>query len=232
MAYGPDGKINEPRVYRLNDRTTGRSLPEIEKFLKGLDRGEMQGIDATKELLKARVEQRITEVQGFRDLLRDNRNAERMKQAQQPGYMRSTTGRDIRKALTEVTGLRRPPIPVKRGVDVVGKALGAAGKLAEGLFELIDPVLTPAQKREKEIADARARGRSRGHNRSGPVRRGAREGARTRTVRAGGLPPSPGDNLKGAKAETARASVAGPDMPPSELPRSPSPSPASHASRA
>jgi hypothetical protein len=152
MAYGPDGKISEPRVYRVNDRTTGRSLPEIEKFLKVLDRGQLQGIDATKELLKARVEQRVIEAQGFRDLLRDNRNAERMKRAQQPGYSRSTAGRDIRKVLTEITGVRRPPIPVKRGVDVVGKALGAAGKLAEGLFELIDPVLTPAQKREKEIA--------------------------------------------------------------------------------
>jgi len=162
LAYGRDGRINEPRVYRLNDRTTGRALPEIEKFLKPLDRSQIQGIDATKELLKARVEQRVIEVQGFRDLLRDNRNAERMKRAQQPGYMRSTTGRNLKKVLTEVTGIRHPPIPVKRGVDVVGKALGAAGKLAEGLFELIDPVLTPAQKREKEIAtrmrDAEAAG--------------------------------------------------------------------------
>ena len=107
------------------------------------------------------MEQRIIEVQAFRDLLRDNRNAERMKQAQQPGYTRSTTGRHIRKVLTEVTSLRRPPVPVTTGVDTIGRALGAAGKLAEGLFELIDPVLTPAQKRKKNSPHVCARPRRR-----------------------------------------------------------------------
>jgi hypothetical protein len=143
LAYR-DGKMTEPHVYRLDRRTTGEDRAKIEKYLKPLDRTPLQGVEATKETLKARAEQRIIEVQAFRDMLRDTRNAARMKQAQQPG--REAPTRAAKETASRVIG-RVAKTPAR----AVGGLFGGAAKIADGLFEMIDPVLTPEQKREKEI---------------------------------------------------------------------------------
>ncbi len=145
-----DGKIAEPRVYRLDKFTTGEEPRKVEAFLKPLDRSQLEGIEATQEKIKARVEQRIIEVQAFRDLLRDVKNDERMKQAQAPGRTQPI-GALKRGARSVVTKALAAPRLAEKPVGSAFKLLGAAGKLADGLFDLIDPVLTPALKREKEI---------------------------------------------------------------------------------
>jgi hypothetical protein len=140
-----DGKIEEPRVYRLSHVTTGEERWKIEAFLKPLDRSQLQGLDATKKMLKARAEQRIIDAQLFRDLLTEFKNAERLKRAQQTGREPATGMANVKNAAA--MGLRA----AEKSVSPVFRLLGAAGKFAEGMFELIDPVLTPALKREKEI---------------------------------------------------------------------------------
>jgi hypothetical protein len=73
--------VPESCVYRLGYRTTGESQTTIMKFLAPLDRSQLEGLDATKEMQKARIEQRIIEVRAFRDSLRDKNNAERLRKA-------------------------------------------------------------------------------------------------------------------------------------------------------
>jgi hypothetical protein len=144
LAYR-DGQIEDPRVYRLSKATTGEERWKIEAFLKPLDRSPLQGIDATKELVKARAEQRILEIQGFRDLLSEVKNHERLRKAQEGIRISPVRAGDLRPSLA--SSLR----VAEKSVSPAFKLLGAAGKLADGFFELIDPVLTPALKREKEI---------------------------------------------------------------------------------
>jgi hypothetical protein len=144
LAYR-DGKIAEPRVYRLDKFTTGEERWKVEAFLKPLDRSQFEGIEATQEKIKARVEQRVTEVQAFRDLLRDVRNDERMKKAQAPGRGEPIRAGDAARAVVSALKVG------EKAVAPAFRLLGAAGKLADGLFDLIDPPLTPALKREKEI---------------------------------------------------------------------------------
>jgi hypothetical protein len=118
-----------------------------------LDRSQFEGIEATQDKIKARVEQRITEVQGFRDMLRELKNEERMEKAQQTGR-----ARPVRAGKLAATALKKTVDSVLSAARIADKPaasvfrmFGAAGKLADGLFELIDPPLTPAMKREKEI---------------------------------------------------------------------------------
>jgi len=46
------------RVYRLNERTTGDDRAGVERFLKKLDRTQLQGIEATKQVMYDRAEAR------------------------------------------------------------------------------------------------------------------------------------------------------------------------------
>ena len=132
------------RVYSLNQRTTGEDQARIGRFLKPLDRSQFQGIEATKETLKARVEHRNIEVQSFRDLLRDTKNAERMERAGQANGKAPKMG----------SRGKGQPIKVASsiGIAVVNGALKGAEKIADGLLGMFDPVLTPAQKAEGELA--------------------------------------------------------------------------------
>lgn len=151
LAYR-DGKIAEPRVYKLDKRTTGEERWKVEAFLKPLDRSQLEGIEATQEKLKARAEQRIPDLQAFRDLLREMKNDERMGKAQAPGRGTQMPLWAAKRALnTVVTKTLAASRLGDKPVASAFKLLGAAGKLADGLFDLIDPPLMPALKREKEI---------------------------------------------------------------------------------
>ena len=132
------------RVYKLNQRMTGEEQTRIDKFLKPLDRSQLQGIEATKETLKARVEQRNLEVQAFRDLLRDMNNAERVKRAgETKGKAPKMGGRDKLKPIKVASSI---------GVAAVNGAFKTAEKIADGVLGIFDPVLSPAQKADGEIA--------------------------------------------------------------------------------
>ena len=144
-----DGQLAEPRVYQLNRRTTGEGPRRIATFLKSLDRTELQGIEATKETVKGRAEERIIEVQAFRDLLRDARNTERMKRATNIRADAHTKGDNFpRKSV-----FKSAAVP-SAGISMATGALSLADKLADGLLGMFDPVLTPAQKLEARIAQA------------------------------------------------------------------------------
>jgi hypothetical protein len=124
-------------VYRLNSRTTGDDTKDIAKFLRKLDRSQLQSVGETKQTMHEQGEQRVAELQAFRDLLRDSRAADRLKEAQKPGWQ----GRD---------GKRRidlSPRAINRPVRTAGKAFEGAAKLVEGLFFFLSPAppKTPEQ---------------------------------------------------------------------------------------
>jgi hypothetical protein len=52
-------------TYKLNERTTGEKSPRVEKFLTSLDRAPLQGIEATKQMMHDRAEQREAAAQIF-----------------------------------------------------------------------------------------------------------------------------------------------------------------------
>jgi hypothetical protein len=142
LAYGPDGKLPTPRIYQLNERTTGETPANIEKFMKPLDRSKLPGIDATRETLTARAEQRISEVSAFRENLRDTRNAERLHKSQQIG------GRDGRDApvITKESFFRPAAALARGGGRVAGGLANVTEKILGGLFSIFDPPTTPAQR--------------------------------------------------------------------------------------
>jgi hypothetical protein len=126
------------RVFQLNRRTTGKGQAVIEEFLKPLDRAQLQGIEAIKAMQARRHDARIAEIQGFRDVLREMKSAERMDKAT-----------NIR-VKTRKTGAQR----TVKSIKVAAGAFGAVAQIAEGLIGIFDPELTPAQKIEARIAQA------------------------------------------------------------------------------
>jgi hypothetical protein len=139
-------------IYKLSQRTTGHDRRAVEAFLKPIDRTPLQGIEATRETLKVRAEERNTrveernvEVQAFREILRDTKNAERMKRATQPAGKGRTWSRK-----GEVAAIFQKGVSVTVGAQ--GTVLGAADKIADAVSSLFAPVLTPEQKLEGEIA--------------------------------------------------------------------------------
>src|SRR5581483_8722105 len=56
------------QVFTLNERTTGEHRGAVERFLTNLDRSQLLGIEATKQMLLERTELREIERQAFRDL--------------------------------------------------------------------------------------------------------------------------------------------------------------------
>jgi len=126
-----EGQIVERRrVYELNRYTTGRDNDAIEKFLAPLDRKRIQGIDATKERLNARVADRAAYWEAIR-----------LDKAQRKSRAAPTMGRRTRSPVTSARTAGR----------TIGKTLVAAGDLLESLFS---PVLTPEHKRDGERASA------------------------------------------------------------------------------
>ena len=139
------------RVYQLDRRTTGEDKRRIETFLKPLDLSQLQGIEATKEMLKARVEGRTTEVQAFREMLRDTNAAARFSRAtERPKYMPRNRGRSVGVVLDAAFNA---PAKALRALGPLSKLASGPAKLAEGFLTMFDPVLTPEQQKEKQIAN-------------------------------------------------------------------------------
>ncbi len=83
-------------------------------------------------------------------MLRDTNNARRMKRAQQPGREAPVWG-----AKGKVSRVIKR-VATKAPAPTLGGLLGGAGKIVQALFDLIDPPLTPALKRE-QVCFARQR---------------------------------------------------------------------------
>jgi hypothetical protein len=148
-SYAPsyrEGEIvavtTQGHVHKLGQRTTGAEPRQVEQFLKTLDRTQLLGIEATKETLRERSAQRIVEVQGFRDLLKGAKLADRFERAGKPGRQgRAMSGRD--NSLPKVGRM-----VASAGIAAAGGVIEGVARTAEGILGILDPVLTPTQKLE------------------------------------------------------------------------------------
>jgi hypothetical protein len=134
-------------VYKLSQRTTGDDRRGVEGFLKTMDRTGLQGIDATKETLKGRADDRIHEVQAFREMLRAANEAARMERATKPGRQGRKMGGDADKTERKIGRIAAAVSDAG-----VASAFRVADKLADGFASLFDPVLTPEEKLKGELA--------------------------------------------------------------------------------
>jgi hypothetical protein len=133
-------------VYKLSQRITGDDERTVARFLKPLDRSQLKGIDETKAVLSERMEQHVAEVQKFRDTLRDVRSTERHERATN---INKAKGRTV--GAREKAGTKIERIGSTGGMAAIGGLLKGAEKIADGLLNMFDPVLTPAQKLEAKI---------------------------------------------------------------------------------
>jgi hypothetical protein len=134
-------------VYKLSQRTTGDERRDVKKFLKSIDRTQLQGIEDTKTTLKSRAEERTHEVQSFRERLRAGNEASRLEQAQKPGRQGSNMGHGRDKVSPRIER-----IATTVSLAAIDGAFSVADKLADGLLGIFDPVLTPQQKLKGEIS--------------------------------------------------------------------------------
>lgn len=151
LEYRREGQIVElRRVFQLNQRTTGEDRREVEKFMGKLDRAPLQGIEATKQALDERAQQR-----------RDDITAARMD--------RTTTINDRARPAND----NGAPLPGKAAGRVV---LGIGDAVADTFGGIISflvpaPPKTPAEiksieeERERDAADDRRATRDREHER-------------------------------------------------------------------
>jgi hypothetical protein len=130
------------RLYKLNERTTGEGRAGVEKFLRLLDRSPLQGIEATKQMMHDRAEQRQAAAQLFSLL-------DPVKQAKPRAIDTRPTGRPGQ-ATGKNENLKIPPRALgNAAVGAVGKVLDVAARALESLFA---PTLTPGQVREGQKA--------------------------------------------------------------------------------
>lgn len=127
-------------VYSLNKRTTGHDPKQVQSFLEKADWKGLSGIDGTKQIMQARAELRFSERQAIHDKI----NAARME--------RATTVNDRAPKGGEKGKLKQIKIASSAGIAAANAAFKGAEKIADGLLGMFDPVLTPAQKAEGEIA--------------------------------------------------------------------------------
>jgi hypothetical protein len=135
VAMGPDS-----RVHKLNERTTGASREDLERFFRKTDRAQLPTVREGTEIMQGRAEARQAGAQLMRALY---------PLQPRPEFERSLT--------TELKYLtRKVRYAALAGLD---KAMGAgrlAGKIldfgAEAFESLFSPVLTPEQKRLGELA--------------------------------------------------------------------------------
>jgi hypothetical protein len=147
VAIGPSA-----RVYKLNDRTTGQNYAEVARSLKKLDRTQLQGIDATKELMHDRAEQREAGAQLF-SILNPIKPVPRTRALDVNLTEAALTkaGRAADKALHfagDVTKSALAP-EITSPIGKVGRALGkTAEALCDGIESIFAPTLTPLEQWE------------------------------------------------------------------------------------
>ena len=127
-------------VYRLNERTTGEGRFQVEKFLARLDRSNLQGIEATKQMMHDRAEQREAATQVF-SLLNPVRSR---------AIDTQPTGRPGRATLRNENYLNLSPAgPGNAAFRTVEKIYDVA---ATALESLLSPTLSPQQIHDGEKA--------------------------------------------------------------------------------
>jgi hypothetical protein len=135
VAMGPDG-----RVQKLNERTTGASREDLERFFKKVDRAQLPSIREGTELMQERAEARQAGAQLMRILypIQPRPEFERSLAAELKSVVRdawhvASVGLDTAERLGRIPG----------------KVLEFGVKALEALFA---PVLTPEQKRMGAVA--------------------------------------------------------------------------------
>jgi hypothetical protein len=127
-------------VYRLNERTTGEGRLQVEKFLARLDRTNLQGIDATRQMMHDCAEQREAATQVF-SLLNPVRSR---------AIDTQPTGRPGRATLRNENYLNLSPAgPGNAAFRTVEKIYDVA---ATALESLLSPILSPEQIHDGEKA--------------------------------------------------------------------------------
>jgi hypothetical protein len=150
VAIGPSG-----RVHKLNDHTTGQDRAEIERFMKKLDRGQVQGIQATIQIMHERAGAReaYAYLQGIVNPVTHRRETplpDNIPKAVLSAAGRQTV-RQVDKTLDLASTVIKSPLapeiasPLGKAGRQAGKALDMFGKALESVLA---PVLTPEQKRE------------------------------------------------------------------------------------
>lgn len=127
-------------MYSLNKRTTGHDPKQVQSFLEKADWKGLFGIEGTKQLMQTRAEQRVNERQAIRDEI----NAARMERATAINDRAPTRGPKDKAA----------DVAAKAPARVLSGALNIGEKFFGGLFALLDPPTTPAQ-REQAAEKAR-----------------------------------------------------------------------------
>ena len=125
-------------VYSLNRRTTGHDAEKVQQFLAKADWKGLPGIDAAKETMRARAEQRGIERQNIRGEIA----AARLDRAK--NIWKDAPTRSGNKAAAI-----RPAAAIGRAAFDAVKPFGLLASVFEGL---IAPKLTPKQKLDGEIA--------------------------------------------------------------------------------
>ena len=122
-------------VYKLSERLTGDKQAAVEKFLAPLDRAPLQGIDATKQVMHARAEQREAAAQ-LVGILNPVKHPE--KDLRPTGRHGSSIEREA----------RVPAALGKAAERALGKALDAVSNAFESLLA---PAMTPEQQHEAAL---------------------------------------------------------------------------------
>jgi hypothetical protein len=126
-------------VYKLNERTTGEGRVQVEKFLARLDRTNLQGIDATRQMMHDRAEQREAATQVF-SLLNPVRSR---------AIDTQPTGRPGRATYSNDTVNLPPAALGNAAFRTVDKIYDVA---ATALESLLSPILSPEQIHDGEKA--------------------------------------------------------------------------------
>lgn len=127
-------------VYKLNERTTGEGRFQVEKFLARLDRSNLKGVEATKQMMHDRAEQREAATQVF-SLLNPVRTR---------AIDTQPTGRPGRATLRNENYLNLSPAgPGNAAFRTVEKIYDVA---ATALESLLSPTLSPEQIHDGEKA--------------------------------------------------------------------------------
>jgi hypothetical protein len=135
VAIGPDA-----RIHKLNERATGASPEDLERFFRKTDRAQLPSVREGTEIMQGRAEARQAGAQLMRKLY--------------PLQPRPAFERSLAAELKGITRKVRHAASV--GIDGAERVGRFVGKIldfgAEAFESLLSPVLTPEQKRLGELA--------------------------------------------------------------------------------
>jgi hypothetical protein len=138
--------VAEPdRVYKIDRRTTGEEPANIEEFFAPLDRSYLRGIEATKETLTTRAEQRVTEAQVVNEMSRDTSEAENTTATHEREWESETSGENESVMLPANKLANVGSHAIDGALDVVGGGLIFGEKVLDALVGLVDPAIVPPQ---------------------------------------------------------------------------------------